>query len=279
MFTIENLLLGIILSTILAILAIKKKLLTKDGVIAAFIIGVITMAFGGKTWFLLLVTFLFTSSFVTKYKKNIKNKLVAEKFEKGGTRDAFQVVANGLIPMLLAITENFITSDIFFAAFIGAVATVTADTWGTEIGILSKSSPRLITTLKKVEPGTSGGITKIGTFASILGALIVGLVALIARGLWITVTTGYFVFNKLTWLVIVALLSGFLGCIMDSFLGATVQAMFYCDHCMKETEKRIHSCGNKTRHIRGIKWLNNDMVNLLSSLFGAAVGALLFIYL
>ncbi|MGQ4832885.1 MAG: DUF92 domain-containing protein [Candidatus Asgardarchaeia archaeon] len=279
MFSIQNLLLGILFSSILAVVAYRKKYLTVGGIITAFIIGVITMTFGGKTWFLLLVMFLFTSSAVTKYKSNAKNKVAIEKFEKGGVRDAFQVSANGLIPAIMAVIENFIPSDIFFAAFIAAVATVTADTWGTEIGILSKSPPRSVINFKRVEPGTSGGVTKIGTIAAFSGATLIGITAFSSRLLAILLSNNLAELNLIWWTIIIGAVGGFAGCFMDSLLGATVQAMYYCDVCQKETEKKIHSCGASTRHIRGFSWLNNDTVNLISALFGAIVGGLLYIIL
>ena len=45
---------------------------------------------------------------------------------------------------------------------------------------------------------------------------------------------------------------------VDSILGATVQAMYYCPACEKETERPIHNCGTRTRPMRGVNWLNND---------------------
>ena len=55
---------------------------------------------------------------------------------------------------------------------------------------------------------------------------------------------------------------------VDSILGATMQAMYYCPACEKETERRIHNCGTWTRPMRGFTWLNNDVVNFIATLFG-----------
>jgi uncharacterized membrane protein len=55
-------------------------------------------------------------------------------------------------------------------------------------------------------------------------------------------------------------------------LGATIQAIYHCPHCNKETERHpIHTCGTATSHFRGWKWLNNDLVNFLASLVGMIV--------
>jgi len=53
-------------------------------------------------------------------------------------------------------------------------------------------------------------------------------------------------------------------------LGATVQAMYYCPLDRQETEKHpLHGCGTPTVRLRGLRWLNNDWVNLLSAAIGA----------
>jgi len=78
-------------------------------------------------------------------------------------------------------------------------------------------------------------------------------------------------------LIVAATVGGFLGAMADSLLGASVQAMFYCPACRKETERHpIHTCGTPTTRLRGWPWLRNDGVNLGASLVGAVVAAALF---
>jgi uncharacterized membrane protein len=60
--------------------------------------------------------------------------------------------------------------------------------------------------------------------------------------------------------------------LFDSWLGATVQAIYHCPSCQKETERHpTHTCGAETSHLRGRLWLTNDVVNFLASLVGALV--------
>ena len=68
---------------------------------------------------------------------------------------------------------------------------------------------------------------------------------------------------------------GLVGSLFDSLLGATVQGMYYCERCAQETESAVHRCGQPARPLRGWGWLNNDVVNLLASLLGGLVAALL----
>jgi uncharacterized membrane protein len=143
------------------------------------------------------------------------------------------------------------------------MATVTADTWATELGTLSKRPPRLITTGQIVEVGSSGGVSGLGTAVSLAGGLLIGLTA--------ALLTGQFS------LALLGGLGGLAGSLFDSLLGATVQQIFYCDVCQKETEKKVHKCGHHTRPVRGWAWLNNDLVNLIASVVGGCTAVVLWL--
>jgi uncharacterized membrane protein len=166
---------------------------------------------------------------------------------------------------LAALCSVIAPGPVWFPFFLGAMATVTADTWATELGTLSRRAPRLITTGRVVEVGTSGGVSLLGTAVSFAGGLLIGIVAALAQG-------------RRTWpLILSAGVAGLSGSLFDSLLGATVQRIYYCDNCQKETERRLHKCGQPTRPLRGWSWLDNDLVNLLASLVGGLVALLLWI--
>jgi uncharacterized membrane protein len=132
---------------------------------------------------------------------------------------------------------------------------------------LNPTPPRLITDLRKrVEKGTSGGISLWGTGASFLGAAAIALPAILLS------PTGTLSISQ--FLLIAA--AGLAGSLFDSFLGATVQAMYYCPADKKETEKHpLHTCGTETVHIRGWKWLDNDWVNFACGAFGVVIALVL----
>jgi uncharacterized protein (TIGR00297 family) len=264
---------GLISSTVIALFARRRGALSASGALAAVLVGTITFGFGGWTWGLVLIAFFAFSTTLSRYRQADKRKL-AEKFAKGTRRDMGQVMANGGLGAFLALLYFLNPLSPFLAAFLGAMSTVNADTWGTEVGVLSREPPRLITTWRRAPPGTSGAITLLGTTASTLGALLIGVLAYILTSVEALLSRQDSL--RLSWIIPVTLGSGFLGSLFDSLLGATVQGIFYCAACEVETEKELHSCGLGTSHVRGWRWLNNDMVNFLSSLWGALVAIALW---
>jgi uncharacterized membrane protein len=205
-------------------------------------------------------------------------------------------LANGGWAALLAVafgivqrtTANARLEILLLGALVGALASVTADTWATEIGVLSPSLPRLITTGRVVSAGTSGGVTTMGTLTALAGGLFIGIVAVLAGWLdgWLASRLGLSMpgsfsaalnpWNATNALEIISLagLGGLAGALFDSLLGATVQAIYFCEYDEVQTEKKIHGCGRVTRRVRGWGWLDNDWVNFSSSVLGSLVALL-----
>jgi len=250
---------GFILAIIIANLAHRAHSLNHSGTFAATLIGTIIFGFGGWKWAVLLLVFFITSSALSRLFKKHKQGL-DEKFSKGYERDANQVFGNGgLATTFVLIHFLYPESALGWVGFAASLAAVTADTWATELGVLNSTPPRMITDLStRVEKGTSGGVSPFGTLASLLGASVIALPAALFANNWS-------LFSLIT-------LAGLAGSFFDSLLGATVQAMYYCPIDDKETEKHpYHTCGTKTLHLRGWKWLNNDWVNFACGAFGVAV--------
>jgi uncharacterized protein (TIGR00297 family) len=264
---VNQLITAFLLSALIVALALWRGSLSPSGAAGAMVIGTVTFGLGGWQWGTLLALFFVSSSLLSHFKEAEK-QVTAEKFDKGHSRDVGQVMANGGLGALAAILSAVAPAATWFPFFVGAMATVTADTWATELGTLSKQRPRLITNGRRVEAGTSGAISLPGTTVSLVGGLLIGLSA----G-WLTRQNSA-IATAIGPMVAIGALSGLTGSLFDSLLGATVQRIYYCDACHKDTERRRHKCGQITRPWRGWAWLNNDMVNLLSSLVGGltAVG-------
>jgi uncharacterized protein (TIGR00297 family) len=152
--------LGLLLSTAIGGLAYWRRSLTLSGWAGAIVVGTLTFGFGGWAWGFALIAFFISSSLLSRFKESIKTQRAGEKFAKGGRRDFWQALANGGLGALVALIYGVSgTPDLLLAFFAGVMGTVTADTWATELGVLSTRPPRLITSGKVVEPGTSGGIS------------------------------------------------------------------------------------------------------------------------
>ncbi len=266
-FSTAQITIGLALAAVVAAVAWRLGALSGSGALAAALLGGLTYGIGGLPAAILLIAFFASSSLFSRAFSSRKRK-VAKNFAKGGRRDWAQVLANGE-PGLLALLAGalgWIPTPLAWAAFAGALATVNADTWATELGVLSSTAPLLITSGKKVPAGTSGGVSLRGSAAALGGAALIAALAALLAGSW--------------QILLLAALAGLLGSFFDSTLGATVQAIYYCPKCKKETERHpLHSCGTPTTLRRGWRWLDNDCVNFLSALAGAwlAVGTTTFL--
>ena len=255
-----RLLLGLVGSSAIGLLAYRLRSLSKSGAISAIVMGTGFVTLGEPIWITLLIVFFATSTGWSKWKRKHRAKAKAEqKYEKSGQRDARQVWANGGFGLLLCLLNACWPHEIWLFAYIGVMASVNADTWATEIGSLSRSAPRSLITGQVVEAGTSGGVTWLGNAAAMGGAACVGL----AAAIW----------HDSLHVVWLATAAGFIGAYVDSLLGATLQAMYRCRSCGTETERMYH-CSSITEPLRGWAFLNNDRVNMISSVIAGAVAAL-----
>ena len=215
---------------ILGFITYKRKALDLFGSAVMIIMGVVIIFSAGANWLLLIILFLVMSLLATRYSKKYKRSL--GQFE--GRRTTKNVISNGVVACFMAAFGGYYLP--FVGGFIGAIATATADTLASEIGVLDPH-PRLITTFQKVDPGTNGAVSTLGTSVGIIGAAIIGIAA-------------YFlgiIANPLS-AIIVSIVSGTVGCFMDSILGALFE----------------------NRHL-----ITNEHVNLMATIVGAIVGILL----
>jgi len=270
---IQRLALGLLLSALIGGLGYWRRALSASGLLGAILVGTVIFGLGGWLWGLLLITFFVSSSWLSHYRRAAK-EAIADKFAKGSRRDLGQTLANGGLGALLAVAFAIDPDPLFFAAFLGVIGSVNADTWATELGVLSRMSPRLITSGQEVTAGTSGGVTWLGVWASLAGALLIGAAATALTQAASLLRGSGWQLNAVSYSLL-AMIGGVAGSLFDSLLGATVQGIYFCDYCEKQTERRIHRCGRSTRLVRGWKWLNNDVVNLAASAVGGLTAALL----
>jgi uncharacterized protein (TIGR00297 family) len=253
-----HLIVSIGIAVAISLLARRARSLSSGGMIAAAVIGTLALLAGWE-WGVLLLVYFASSSALSRFHAGDKSARTAGIIEKGGERDALQVIANGGVFALAAALAVLVPDyrTLWTALGAGALAASASDTWATEIGTFAGGTPRSIVTFAPVAPGISGGVTIAGTVAAIAGA---AFVALIAVGLGWGARIG-----------MAAFIGGIAGSTLDSLLGATIQSCRWCDHCSGPTEQQAHDCGAPTRHLRGLPWFGNDAVNVVC---GAAGGLL-----
>lgn len=241
----------------------QRGALGRGGAIAASAVGGGVVGGGGWGAGALLVLFFASSSLLSRLSEVRRPKVAA----RGAERDAVQVLANGGVAALIAAAIPVVPrgwAGAGFGGLAGAIAAATADTWATEVGAFSRTPPRLVVNGRRVAPGTSGGVTPLGSLAAVAGA------AAIAAGAG-AITTGATP-GRAGIAFAGTATAGIAGSFADSLLGATLQAAYRCPRCDLPTERRVHGCGTPTRLVRGHPVVTNDVVNAAATAVGAAVG-------
>lgn len=241
--------LAIALAAALSATAWWARALTPGGAFAATVVGTTILGTTGWAGAIVLGTFFLSSTLIGRI---LPDRSQAE------TRTALQVIANGgaaALGSLLAL----ISPALAVWTVTASLAAATADTWATSVGARSSAHPVRFGTRRRVPPGTSGGVTWLGTAGAATGALLVSWVGAWAIG---SLPLG-----------VAGSLIGVGGMFLDSFLGARFQGRFRCPGCGTSTERRRHECGAKTISDRGWAWLDNDGVNLLTTTTAALAGA------
>lgn len=250
---------------ILMLISIKSGFVDPGGLISSFIVGYLIYIIGDKLFFVPLLIFYVVAGLMTKLRYEEK-RLKGAAEEKFGARGWKNVLANGgvatVIVCIAAYTNNVQRPE-FLVAYLGAISTAYADTLATEIGLLYPREPRLITNMKPVPAGTPGGVSPYGTAAQLISAFTI----VPAVTLFLPIGDKLMVFFNL---LAVVLISSFLGSTFDSIMGATMQAIYKCKSCGKTTEKRIH-CNTEAQLLKGIKYVDNNVVNLMATTIGAMI--------
>ncbi|CAM6097143.1 unnamed protein product [Calypogeia fissa] len=276
--------LSMLVGASIAARSLHKKSLSPSGAVAGFVVLTATLMAGPRFAAVILAFFL-SSSYLTKLKSEEK-KNVEEEFKEGGQRDWSQVLANSAVATFLSAMVAYVTGfqdscldtreapllTGLLGGILGHYACCNGDTWSSEIGVLSSSTPRLITTLRQVQRGTNGGVTLLGLAASAAGGAFIGLTFFVA-GLFTASCTGASA-QKQWLIIIVGTVVGLLGSLFDSVLGATVQFSGYC----AVRKKVVGKPGPTVKRITGYDILTNTGVNFVSALLMALATAAACLY-
>ena len=204
----------------------------------------------------MLAAFFMSSSLISRLLPHRPDAGIDAKADR---RDHWQVYANGAAGAVGG-GLGVIAPGLGLWVVTAALAAAAADTWATSVGGRSRMVTRLIWSGQKVPPGSSGGVTPLGTAGAALGALVVAAIAAMTAGTPALLPTGTLI--------------GFFGMVVDSTLGALAQGRFHCPRCHLASEWKVHRCGTATVRESGLAWLNNDGVNFLATALAAGAGAI-----
>jgi uncharacterized protein (TIGR00297 family) len=195
---------------LLAFIARKYNLLDRGGCIAAFFLGVLVSLRGDLRWLTMFLLLMIFVHIATRFKFEEKEKKGVQE-GKGGMRGYRSILGNGMVASAVVVSSFFVPTEILVLPFLASLASACSDVFGSEIGSISDRT-RLITNFKKVKAGTNGGISPLGEGAAALGSFLLAALGLLIFRI------------SLKEFLLVGLL-GFLGCQIDSVLGATVEDM------------------------------------------------------
>jgi uncharacterized protein (TIGR00297 family) len=244
---------GFAIALVISLLAFRLKMLTVSGMVAAAITGGIIFSFGGISASVLLMFFFLSGSLLGRLNS-------AKAKQKGERRNWKQVLCNGAIPALsvIIIALRHDLREEITLLFLGALATATADTWATEIGTRFGKNTYNIFTFAKIQKGLSGGVSMAGIAASIVGAFSIAALSLIPFS-----ETDSLCGLVLVKVIPVVTIAGFIGALLDSIIGALIQAKYKMpDGSIAEIR------GEGAELVSGIRFIGNNATNLISTLWG-----------
>lgn len=262
---------GIIVIVGLALLSVRLHVLDVSGALTGALISSASLLAGGLSWLVVIIAFVLLGSLLTRFRYQYKQKLGSAQ-EKGGRRSWPNAIANGLVGGIIALAEIVSHHQVFAVAYLASISAAMSDTIATEIGLLSHSKPRLIyNPARIVSPGVSGGVSGQGELAGMVSALGLG-----AFGIAIGVVS---VNSSLIWVALASVvIASFVAMNFDSLLGATIQGVNRCVVCNETTESLYHHAKRTTTE-KGIRYLENNMVNLICTVVAAAIAASIYLVL
>lgn len=231
---------------------LRMRWLDLPGALGGGLIAGVAVGLGGWAWIIPAAAFFSATSVLTAYRRPTRT---------AGMRGIGQVAVNAGLPVLVPVIGFAFTRDPFwYAVSIGGIAAGIADSWASEIGRFSAREPVSLRTRGRVPKGTSGAVSPLGSAATMLGGLLVGAFGALFGG---------------PAMVPVGLVAGIAGSLVDTLIGATVQARFRCGSCGAIVEDALH-CGGPTEPSSGWRWVGNDVVNAFANATGMAVGFAVF---
>jgi uncharacterized protein (TIGR00297 family) len=195
------------ITALFAALAYALGMVSRGGALGGFVVGAAIYYCLGPQGFAVLALFVVGGSLLTRLGYGRKHRAGTAE-AGGGRRGAKNALANAGVAVSCALLAALTSLDAFAAAFVASLGAAFADTAESEVGQLYGRAPRLISSLIRVPPGTDGAVSLPGTLAGLLAA---ALTAALGFALGLVVGPAS---------MLVVALAGFLGTVVDSFVGA-----------------------------------------------------------
>ncbi|KAK8796781.1 hypothetical protein WA588_000908 [Blastocystis sp. NMH] len=291
---------GVILVTLVALKAFHKHSLSYGGACSAIVVGSIHILAGWR-YAVLLIFFFLTSSKLTKMWSSVKRQR-EDDFVFGGERNGMQVLSNSFVPTLLCVYVIYARSGLSSTLYgripyqesmlilpmvLAYYCECSADTWGSEVGILSTKPYLYFIPSMPVPPGTNGGISALGMCAALCAGLLMSV-------LYAVMEPSYPLLPFSTCLM-VCMVASVMGTFLDSFLGSVFEESWWCstrrcvihfeEHACEKCEEARRKGERVSGHspskcglVCGRPVMNGSFVNLLSSsLTSVLIGVFLFV--
>lgn len=248
----ERMVLSVAMAMVIFLIVFFTHAISYYGSLWSMVIVFIFSYFGGAFALGFLLATYFTVFFISFGKKFFLHHA-----GHGHGRRTKQILINGGLGTLLVLLYHLTSKEYYLLVAIVSVSGCFVDSLSSDVGVLSPRPPYDPLRRKSVPAGLSGGMSILGTLAALVGSAAISL----ALGT-------HFRLLVIEIVIITAVI--FSQTIVDTFLGSAFQVKYRCTVCRAITEKRKH-CGRYTTRASGISWIDNNMVNLLSSIIVTAL--------
>lgn len=254
----------LLIAPVTEIAALLTHSITPTAGRVSFVFLLTMVFFAGASVLSVIVICFFLSavtSAITTRKFNARYENAKAKLPRGG----YQIFANAVVAWVICLLYYVLKYEVLLFVCFAVLCEEFADSMASDVGRLSKNAPLDILRFKRTTAGISGGVSLLGIASALLGAMVAAALPFVAMK-----------FDWKVWLIAAGV--AFVGTFVDSIFGSGLQLLYRCPVCETLTERKTH-CEVATEKVKGVRYVDNSMVNLLSGLVSAGIAFLLFYFL
>lgn len=241
--------------------SLRLKLLDLSASYILFFFIFVFFYFGGLKNYVSLMLIFSVVIVVEMFLRKKTDKIFLSTNKEHGIRNARQLIANCLVSVIAIVIYGITKNEMYIVAYFAASAETVGDSAASNVGVFSKLDPIDVCSFKKISKGISGGISILGTGASLIVCLYASLVYAC-------------MYETVLYNLFVIFISSVAGIMLDSILGSKIQVLYKCIVCGKLTERECH-CQKSAMLVKGCKFFDNTKVNLICNIFSYTLACLL----